>query len=181
MEVFNREIISEEEKKRCIAALTADLSLLRLKAGISQDELAGLIGVSRQTYGVVERREREMSWNVFLSLIFIFSAIPATGDYIRSSDAYPRKFTENLSGQPSVADKVVEEISYTYGDILGKLDDQALHAIRTMIMIEYARCTNQSGEAVVKSFDGSDFFRTQPNPDVNRALRNIRGRRKNGK
>ena len=39
-------------------------------------------------------------------------------------------------------------------DIRNHLDEQALHAIETVIMMEYARCNNMSGDAVIKAFDG---------------------------
>ena len=54
--------LSTEEKNRLIAALSPELATLRTKAEISQEELAELIGISRQTYGTIERGTREMSW-----------------------------------------------------------------------------------------------------------------------
>ena len=48
-----KNIISEEEKNEYIAVLTEELPLLRMKAGISQDELSALIGVSRQTLSLI--------------------------------------------------------------------------------------------------------------------------------
>ena len=41
--------------------------------------------------------------------------------------------------------------------IIEKLDEQAMRSIRTMIMVEYARCTSTPGEVIVKSFDGVNF------------------------
>ena len=38
-----------------------------------------------------------------------------------------------------------------------QLDDQAIHAIETMIMVEYARCNNLPGHSVVKAFNGKSF------------------------
>ena len=39
-------------------------------------------------------------------------------------------------------------------DIKNHLDEQAIHAIETVIMVEYARCNNMTGDAVIKAFDG---------------------------
>ena len=41
--------------------------------------------------------------------------------------------------------------------IFENLDEQAMRSIRTMIMVEYARCTSTPGEVIVKSFDGMNF------------------------
>lgn len=42
-------VISEEEKKKYIKALAEELPSLRARVGVPQDELARIIGVSRQT------------------------------------------------------------------------------------------------------------------------------------
>ena len=42
-------------------------------------------------------------------------------------------------------------------NIIGRLDEQALRSIRTMILIEYARCTNTPGDVIIKSFYGVGF------------------------
>ena len=56
------------------------------------------------------------------------------------------------------------------------LDEQALHSIRTLIMLEYARCSQLPGDAVVKSFDGKTFTKGITKGDVafRKALNNIR-------
>ena len=64
--------LTDEEKQMLIAAITPELIPLRSKAGISQGELANLIGVSRQTYGAIERGDREMTWNTYLSLVLFY-------------------------------------------------------------------------------------------------------------
>ena len=42
--------ITEDEKRKYINALAEELPSLRAKVGVPQDELAKIIGVSRQTY-----------------------------------------------------------------------------------------------------------------------------------
>ena len=54
-------LIPEEEKKKYIKSLAEELPSLRAKVGVPQDELARIIGVSRQTYGAIERKVRSMS------------------------------------------------------------------------------------------------------------------------
>ena len=55
--------LTSAEKEKYISALTPELVVLRTKAEISQEELAELIGISRQTYGAIERKVRQMSWS----------------------------------------------------------------------------------------------------------------------
>lgn len=49
------------------------VELLRAKLGISQDELAESVGISRQTLSAIEVKKRDISWNVFLSMILYFT------------------------------------------------------------------------------------------------------------
>ena len=60
--------LSDDEKKAFINALMPELALLRAKADVSQEQVANLIGISRQTYGAIERGNRKMSWSTYLSL-----------------------------------------------------------------------------------------------------------------
>ena len=71
-------MITEEEKEQLINVLTDELSALRAKADISQEEISKLIGISRQTYGAIERKTRKMSWNTYLSLILFFDYTKST-------------------------------------------------------------------------------------------------------
>ena len=41
--------ISDEERERYIERLVKELPVLRIKLGLSQDEMGNLLGVSRQT------------------------------------------------------------------------------------------------------------------------------------
>ena len=52
--------------------MAANLPMLRMKLGLSQTELAELMGVTRQTVSAVENGVRPLSWTGFLSLLFIF-------------------------------------------------------------------------------------------------------------
>ncbi|MEG1804037.1 MAG: helix-turn-helix domain-containing protein [Clostridia bacterium] len=50
-----------------------NLHMLRSHLGLTQDEIAKIIGVSRHTVLSIENQSREMSWNTFLSLILLFT------------------------------------------------------------------------------------------------------------
>ena len=83
--------ISKEEKEKLITTLTPELVVLRAKAGISQEELSDLIGVSRQTYSAIERGAKQMSWSTFLSLILFYDCNQKTHQVLRSIKAIPQE------------------------------------------------------------------------------------------
>ena len=99
-----------------------------------------------------------MSWNTYLSLIFFFDYNAATHDLLRSSPAFPTEIISRFNNGGSSPDiKLSSFLGVSDESITEQLDEQALYAIKTVLMVEYARCANLSGEAVVKSFDGKSF------------------------
>ena len=72
MESVSKWLLTNAEKYEFITTLTPNLPALRTQAEISQEELANLLGISRQTYSAIERNLRTMSWSTYLSLILFF-------------------------------------------------------------------------------------------------------------
>ncbi len=180
MENQNSWLISEEAKEKFISALTPELVLLRTKAEVSQEELASLIGTSRQTYGAIERKARKMSWSTFLALIMFYDYNRKTHEMIRSMGAFPYEIINHFNEDE---DPNHIELSSFLGDgldfVADKLDEQALRSIRTLVMVEYARCTDTPGDVVVKAFDGKNFTKTEHlKPQVTEALKTIKERNK---
>lgn len=71
-----RPVLTKTQQDAYIDALAAELVPLRAKVGLSQGEIASLIGVSRQTYSSIETRSRRMTWNTYLSLLFSLTSMP---------------------------------------------------------------------------------------------------------
>lgn len=151
-------VINDDEKNTLIDNLCDELPSLRAKAGIPQEELSKFIGVSRQTYGAIERKTRKMSWDTYLSLIMIFDADRKTRDYLRCSSAFPteliRRFNDgeepvklNLSHVSDISNKKLKET----------LDEKAMHTISTVIMAEYSRCADIKPNAAIRSFRNQTF------------------------
>lgn len=88
--------VSNDEKKEYIDALVPELKLLRAKAKISQDDLASILSVSRQTYCQIENGNKDMSWNIYLSLIFFFDSIEETSKLISLLGIYPSQFVDKI-------------------------------------------------------------------------------------
>ena len=63
---------SETQREKLVELLREELPVLRAKRRLSQENVAEAIGISRQTYSVIETGKREMSWTVFLALVAFF-------------------------------------------------------------------------------------------------------------
>ena len=55
-----------------IKKLTSNLRQLRAKLDITQEQLANIIGVSRQTINAIESGRREMNWMMFVITVLFF-------------------------------------------------------------------------------------------------------------
>lgn len=89
MDHESRWLLTDAEKDGYIATLTPNLAILRTQADISQEELANLIGVSRQTYSSIERNMRRMSWSTYLSLVLFYDYNQKTHNLMRSLSVFP--------------------------------------------------------------------------------------------
>lgn len=86
--------LTDNRKDELIDKLGAELQVLRIKAGLSQEELANIIGLSRQTYNSVESKRRKMSWRTCFPLLMYFDNNPRTHDLLRALQVYPLEFVE---------------------------------------------------------------------------------------
>ena len=87
--VQEKYLITNDYKTASIEILVENLAALRARIGITQEELANIIGVSRQTYYSLETGKREMTWPVFLALIFVFDSVKEMSEMIRELRIYP--------------------------------------------------------------------------------------------
>lgn len=85
---------SDQEKEMYVHRLSEVLSVLRASVKASQEEVANVIGLSRQTYSAIECGKRQMTWNTYMSLILFFDYNPASHDTIRKLGAFPHKLDE---------------------------------------------------------------------------------------
>jgi len=64
--------ISKEIKKELCMVLASNLSTIRAKVSISQEELALRLGITRQTITAIENKRRVMQWTTFVTLVLFF-------------------------------------------------------------------------------------------------------------
>lgn len=156
MDSVSKWLLTDVEKDSFITAFTPHLIILRTQADVSQEELANLIGVSRQTYSAIERKVRKMSWNTYLSLVLFYDHNQRTHQLMRQLSLFPTeiilRFNEGVDFSSFEFSSFLGEKTQ---DIIEHLDDRALQTVRQTIMAEYARCTRLPEKAVIKSFDGT--------------------------
>ena len=54
--------------------------------GLTQKDLADILGVSRQTITNIESGSSKMKWSLFLAIIFIFDLDYNTSEYLKTID-----------------------------------------------------------------------------------------------
>ena len=75
-------------KEELTDKMAENLPVLRKKAKLTQTQLAEIIGVSKYTLLMIEKKQRKMSWNVFLSLILVFSKNKETDKMLTLFEIY---------------------------------------------------------------------------------------------
>jgi Predicted transcriptional regulators len=89
--------LDDTRKDELIDILTNELPVLRAKVGLSQQELANRMGVSRQTYGAIENKRQKMTWNNFVTLLLLFRSNDDTAKQIDWIGAYPPELEQYLN------------------------------------------------------------------------------------
>lgn len=78
-------IALDAKKELCCIQLVNDLPVLRARLGVSQEEVASKIGVSRQTYNSYEAKKRPVPWSVCIALITFFASNSKTREMMRNN------------------------------------------------------------------------------------------------
>ena len=143
MKYGERWVITDAKKQEYINKLLPQLTTLRARVGISQDELAGLIGISRQTYCLTESGSHAMSWNTFLSIIMFYDYNTRTHDLLRSTGAFPEdlfyQFNLGMIGRDNSVQVAAGE---TAAEMVEALDESGNRAVKLALANEYARVKN---------------------------------------
>ena len=166
--------VSKKEQIALIQELTPLLQPLRAKVGISQGELAPILGISRQTYSAIECEKRLMSWNTYMSLLYFYDNNDASREFLRSSAAYPRDILSAFNAGRLPKDASKGQIAGIPDEITEKLDAAALHAVRAVIMAEYARVTGEPDEEILATFASLNVMKPDLAAEAARPVRRIR-------
>ena len=89
--------MTKDEKNALMKTMAENLPILRSKLNLSQEELAILLGVTRQTISSFESNQRKMTWSVFLALILIFFRNEPTKKLLVPLNIYTPALTDFLN------------------------------------------------------------------------------------
>lgn len=70
--------LSKGEMEALCKTMANSLPLFRAKLGLSQEQLAHRLDITRQTISAFESGQREMPWSMFLAFLMLFSVSPST-------------------------------------------------------------------------------------------------------
>ena len=80
--------MNEQVKEMLLNNMVDNLPTLRKKLNMSQDDLAKIIGVGRSTISNIESKRNSMTWNMFLSLLLIFTKNEETNKLLNVMEIY---------------------------------------------------------------------------------------------
>ena len=79
--LLNREWLMDE--------MSRDMASLRMLLGVTQDEMGDLLGVSGSAYKSLETGKKEISWDQFMALLFVFHFNDRTSSVADALGLYP--------------------------------------------------------------------------------------------
>ena len=71
-----------------IENLRGELPVLRARVRLSQENVANKIGITRQTYSMIENGKKKMNWTVFMALIALFQSDERTNKMLDNIPDY---------------------------------------------------------------------------------------------
>jgi DNA-binding XRE family transcriptional regulator len=89
-------------KDELVIKMAENLMVLRNKLNLKQSELAGKVGISRQTLLEIEKKRRIMSWSTFVALIAVFRENKGTSDLLEHFGIYSSELSKFLTSPESL-------------------------------------------------------------------------------
>lgn len=89
--------MSDEFKSTYITRMSENLTLMRTSINLTQEDLAEMIGLSRFTLIAIEKKQRTMTWNTFLSLLLVFRANEKSRMLMIALEIYTDKLRDFLT------------------------------------------------------------------------------------
>lgn len=96
----NKECLFGVDRGHYARLMAQNLPMLRASLGLSQSELARIIGSTRQTISAAESGARALSWSNFISLLYVFTQNQKTEELLRTLQIY----TPELAAMFQVSD-----------------------------------------------------------------------------
>lgn len=94
---FANIVLTEEERREHIKKMVSMLKQLRFKLGITQREVAEIVGMTRNNYSAIENGRKELTWKYFLALLFFYSYNPYTRETVKESGVVSERLDQWLN------------------------------------------------------------------------------------
>ena len=92
-------MVNQQIKTELMEKLRQELPVLRARLGISQERVAEIIGISRQTYNTIGTGKREMTWPIFLSMVAFFQNNEQTAQMLKQIEDFDEKMKRVLTSE----------------------------------------------------------------------------------
>ena len=78
----------EKKKDNLMKSFVDELPVLRARLGVSQAEIAEIVGISRQSFNAIETGKKKMNWTVFIALVSVFQGNNKTKQMLDSINGF---------------------------------------------------------------------------------------------
>ncbi len=85
------------DKRKLMKIMAKNLPVFRTKLDISQEDIAKILGVTRQTISAFESGQREMPWSIFLAFVLVFFRNQETKRLLVAFEIYTPELDNFLS------------------------------------------------------------------------------------
>ena len=89
--------LSKEEREKLCSTMAGCLPMLRARLGLSQEDLAQRIEMTRQTISAFESNQRKIPWSVFLAFLMLFTGHPTTRKLLEVMELYTQELEKFLT------------------------------------------------------------------------------------
>ena len=113
--------LSEEEKQDFCALLASHMKRLRAIAGLTQDRLEELCGISKERLSRIENSAYPMKWSQFINIVMIFTMNANTKEYLIASKILTPRLLQALQMKddrvpPDIIIPISESLSKEFND-----------------------------------------------------------------
>lgn len=88
--------VSNEDKEEVMNNLTENLPTLRKKSGMTQEDLAKQLGVTRQTIVNIESKKTKLNWAMTISIMMFFMLNKSTMSLLKPLGILTNSIVKNI-------------------------------------------------------------------------------------
>lgn len=89
--------LSTDKREQLCQTMAGCLPMLRARLGLSQEDLAQRLDITRQTISAFESSQRKLPWSMFLAFLMLFTGHPATKKLLEAMEIYTEALEKFLT------------------------------------------------------------------------------------